>query len=221
MDGIDKPDRINNGPKAFTPAWYSVTARRLPLVELYNQVYIVVAMIMSYQIHNQWIGGRKFGANVLSSFAFLRSWSWILRYWLVVYATLTIIGIIGTAFYGPLMYLIPFLFGVPLVIIPMTYRNLVGGGCSLKFGICALVKGILAGVVFAGLSLFANYVIFSTIHLAQGLNLMPSIQSITPTYQIWLVSAAIGGFAARIAEVRGHTADYHYMVDALVEHSKD
>jgi hypothetical protein len=135
----------------------------------------------------------------------------------MIYICLTIIGIIGTISYGPPAYVILFLVGVPLVIIPTTYKKLVGGGCSLKLQICALVKGILAGVVFVGLSLLANYFLFSLIQLVLNLDLMFSTQSINATYQIWLLSAAIGGFAARIAEVRGHTAEYHYTIDALSE----
>jgi len=172
---------------------------------------------LPYQIHNQQSKRAKSGANALSSLDLIKSWSWVLRYWLMVYICLTIIGIIGTIYYGPLAYLVLFLVGVPLVIIPTTYEKLVGGGCSLKFQICALVKGILAGVVFAGFSMLANYLLFSTIQLLPSLNLLFSMQSITPTYQIWLVSATIGGFAARIAEVRGHAAEYHYTIDALVE----
>ena len=94
--------------------------------------------------------------------------------------------------------------GVPLAVIPITYRNLVGGGCSLRFHICALVKGILAGSVFLALSLGADLVIWQVLGTRLGWN--PVLLDLSwDIYFIWLFSGLIGGFGARIVEVRGQT----------------
>ena len=101
-------------------------------------------------------------------------------------------------------YWIVIIVGVPLAVIPITYRNLVGGGCNLRFHICALVKGILAGTVFLALSLAADLLIWYAISPVLGWNPL-NIDLAQSVHFIWLFSGMIGGFGARIVEVRGRT----------------
>lgn len=96
------------------------------------------------------------------------------------------------------------LVGVPLVVIPLTYRYLVGGGCSLRFQICALVKGMLAGFVFYFLSIFADYLVWQFIGSSIGWNAL-SLGVSSDIHFVWFFSGIIGGFGARIVEVRGNT----------------
>ena len=132
----------------------------------------------------------------------LKSWLWILKVWIPLYPMLLIIGLVVGTFAAPIFYWLVFIIGVPLVVIPTTYRNLVGGGCSLRFQICALVKGMLAGFVFLSLSLVAD-VIFWQI-LGPGIGWSPLSLGVPQDINfIWFFSGLIGGFGARIVEVRG------------------
>jgi len=134
----------------------------------------------------------------------LKSWSWILKTWAVLYPVLLIAGIVLGTVLHPSYYLMAPIIGVPLTIIPITYRNLVGGGCSLRFQICALVKGMLAGFVFLSLAFVADTIVWQFIGTGLGWN--PLVFELTPDiYFIWLFSGIIGGFGARIVEVRGQT----------------
>ncbi|TFG32390.1 hypothetical protein EU528_03525 [Candidatus Thorarchaeota archaeon] len=129
----------------------------------------------------------------------VKSWLWVPAVWVVVYSILLIIGIgLGPDFYWGVM-----LVGVPLAIAPITYKNLVGGGCSLRFQICALVKGMIAGMIFFGLTMVADSLLWPNLSLSLGWN--PTTLSVTDLfYQIWFFSGIIGGFGARIIEVRGY-----------------
>lgn len=134
----------------------------------------------------------------------LKSWLWILKTWIVLYPILLLVGVLIGVFLDSNYYWMATMIGVPLAIIPITYRNLVGGGCSLRFHICALVKGILAGSVFLALSLGADLVIWQIIGTGLGWN--PLILDLSrDIYLIWLFSGLIGGLGARIVEVRGQT----------------
>ena len=131
----------------------------------------------------------------------VKSWLWVPAVWVVVYSILLIIGIA----LGPVFYWTVMLVGVPLTIAPITYKNLVGGGCSLRFQICALVKGMFAGMIFFILTMVADAVLWPNLALTLGWN--PTTLSVTEWfYQIWFFSGIIGGFGARIIEVRGYTA---------------
>ncbi len=131
-----------------------------------------------------------------------KSWLWILKVWIPLYPVLVILGIIIGTYVIPVFYWSVFLIGVPLVVIPLTYRNLVGGGCSLRFQICALVKGMLAGFVFLALSMIADSIIWQILNVGIGWN--PLALGISQDINfIWFFSAVIGGFGARIIEVRG------------------
>jgi hypothetical protein len=136
----------------------------------------------------------------------LRSWVWIPAIWIVVYPLMLVVGIVLGNMFGPMSYWWATLVAVPLIIAPVTYKSLVGGGCSLRFQICALVKGTFAGVVFLALTMVADSLLWSNLALTVGWN--PTLSSISELfYQIWFFSGIIGGFGARIVEVRGYPTE--------------
>ncbi len=135
----------------------------------------------------------------------IETWLWILKYWIVLFSILLLIGVLLGQLVGPSYYWISFLIGVPLTVIPITYCNLVGGGCSLRFQMCSLVKGMTAGVVFLFLSLAGDYYIWSIVGPFLGWSPLASTSLLAITYQLWFFSATIGGFGARIMEIRGHS----------------
>ncbi|MHA2378210.1 MAG: hypothetical protein ACXADO_01590 [Candidatus Thorarchaeota archaeon] len=135
----------------------------------------------------------------------LETWTWILKYWVIVFPTLLVTGVVLGQLGDPSYYWIPFVVGVPLTIIPVTYRNLVGGGCSLRFQMCALVKGMTAGVIFLFLSLAADYYAWNVLEVYLGWSPLAWTFSMSIIYQLWFFSGAMGGFGARIMEVRGYS----------------
>ena len=141
---------------------------------------------------------------MLEALSEIRSWLWIALYWIVVYATLLLVGVsIGQAVVVTFYWGV-FIIGVPLLIIPLTYRNLVGGRCSLRFQICALVKGMLAGLIFMILASAADMLVWNVLGMSLGWNPTVEIGSTSLLYQIWFLSGTIGGMGARIVEVRGY-----------------
>ncbi len=131
----------------------------------------------------------------------IKSWLWIPKYWIVVYASLLIITIlVGEAYYWGV-----YLIGVPLVIIPITYRNLVGGGCSLRFQMCALVKGMSAGIIFMILTSAVDVLVWNNLGVSLGWSPLTNMTYIAVMYQLWFLSGAVGGIGARIVEVRGYS----------------
>lgn len=136
----------------------------------------------------------------------VKSWLWVPAVWAVVYSILLVIGIFLGNTFDPVYYWGVMLVGVPLTIAPITYKNLVGGGCSLRFQICALVKGMAAGLIFFMLTMIADSLIWPSLSLSVGWN--PTTLSLTDLfYQIWLYSGIVGGIGARIIEVRGYATD--------------
>ncbi|MGY5881271.1 MAG: hypothetical protein RTV31_13540 [Candidatus Thorarchaeota archaeon] len=136
----------------------------------------------------------------------VRSWLWVPVVWVIVYSILLVIGIILGNMFDPMYYWGVMLVGVPLTIAPITYKNLVGGGCSLRFQICALVKGMFAGMIFFLLTMIADSFLWPNLALSVGWN--PTTLSVTELfYQIWFFSGIIGGVGARIIEVRGYPSD--------------
>ncbi len=134
----------------------------------------------------------------------LKSWLWILKIWVPLYSVLLLLGTIVGTYLGSIYYWSAIIIGVPLVIIPMTYKNLVGGGCSIRFQICALVKGMLAGFIFLTLSILADLIIWQI--LGTQIGWTPFAFGVSRDIQlIWFLSGLIGGFGARIIEVRGQT----------------
>jgi hypothetical protein len=144
----------------------------------------------------------------------LASWSWILRIWIILYPVVVGLGLLVGAFAGPDYYWVTTLVGVPLVVVPMTYRNLVGGGCSLRFHICALVKGMLAGFVFLILAFVADMLVWQTIGSSLGWSPF-ALGFSQDIYLIWLLSGTIGGFGARIVEVRGEAKSAEITIAGL------
>jgi hypothetical protein len=116
-----------------------------------------------------------------------------------------VIGIALGSMFNPMFYLWAMMIGVPLTIVPVTYRSLVGGGCSLRFQICALVKGMFAGIVFLMLTMITDTLLWPNLAPIIGWN--PTSFSISDLfYQIWFFSGILGGMGARVVEVRGYTA---------------
>jgi hypothetical protein len=116
-----------------------------------------------------------------------------------------VVGIVLGNMFGPFHYWWATLFAVPLIIAPVTYRSLVGGGCSLRFQICALVKGSFAGVIFLMLTMIADSFLWSNLAVSVGWN--PTVFSTAEIfYQVWFFSGIIGGIGARIVEVRSYSA---------------
>ena len=106
--------------------------------------------------------------------------------------------------FSPMYYWWAMLVGVPLAIAPVTYKSLVGGGCSFRFQICALVKGSFAGIIFLMLTMVADSLLWPNLALTVGWN--PTSFNISELfYQIWFFSGIIGGIGARVVEVRGYT----------------
>lgn len=133
----------------------------------------------------------------------IRSWLWIPAVWAVVYSLMLIVGTVVGSMLSPMYYWWVMLVGVPLTIIPVTFKSLVGGGCSLRFQICALVKGMFAGVVFLMLTMITDSLLWP--NLAPIIGWSPVSLSVSQLfYQIWFISGVIGGIGARIVEVRGY-----------------
>ncbi len=131
----------------------------------------------------------------------IRSWLWIPKNWIAVYVSLLIIAIlVGYPFYWGV-----YLVGVPLAIIPITYRNLVGGGCNLRFQMCALVKGMSAGIIFMILTLAIDMLVWTNLGISLGWSPLTNITYVSTSYQVWFLSGAVGGIGARVIEVRGHS----------------
>ncbi|MFW9803114.1 MAG: hypothetical protein ACFFFC_10705 [Candidatus Thorarchaeota archaeon] len=137
----------------------------------------------------------------MEAFEEIKSWLWIPKYWIAVYASLLIVTIlVGEAHYWSV-----YLIGVPLAIIPITFRNLVGGGCSLRFQICALVKGMSAGVIFMVLTSAVDMLVWSSLGADLGWSPLANMTYVSLIYQIWFLSGVVGGFGARIMEVRSYS----------------
>ncbi|MFW9960657.1 MAG: hypothetical protein ACFFDV_06550 [Candidatus Thorarchaeota archaeon] len=134
----------------------------------------------------------------------LKSWSWIPKTVAILYPMLLFAGIFIGTFLNPGYYWIAMIIGVPSVVIPITYRKLVGGGCSLRFHICALVKGMLAGFVFLILAMSLDIVAWQLLGTGLGWSQI-TLEISQEIYLVWLFSGTIGGFGARIVEVRGQT----------------
>ena len=118
---------------------------------------------------------------------------------------LILVGV-GLEVLGQLSYYwIAYLVIVPLVVAPVTYRNLVGGGCSLRFQICALVKGMTAGLLFLILALAVDLFLWGSLSQIIGVNLSLISLGRSSIYQIWFIAGIIGGIGARIVEVRDYS----------------
>jgi len=135
----------------------------------------------------------------------LSTWVWVFKYWTLLYLILVSSAIMLSINNLSAYYWLVYLLIVPIVVIPSTYRNLVGGGCSLRFQICALVKGVAAGSLFLVLTGVADFLVWNTISQFFTWTPFSDARLLMSLYQILLISGMIGGIGARIMEVRGHT----------------
>lgn len=133
----------------------------------------------------------------------LSTWTWVFKYWmalyLILFTTATVLSLNSLSVYYWILYLLI----VPVFVIPITYRNLVGGGCSLRFQICALVKGIAAGFLFLVLTGLADFLVWNVLSSVLTWTPLSEPRVLMDFYQILLISGMIGGIGARIVEVRG------------------
>jgi hypothetical protein len=133
----------------------------------------------------------------------LSTWTWVLKYWaalyLILFTTATVLSLSSLSGYYWILYLLI----VPIFVIPITYRNLVGGGCSLRFQICALVKGIVAGFLFLVLTGLADVFVWNILSSVLTWTPLSEPRVLMSFYQVLLISGMIGGIGARIVEVRG------------------
>lgn len=121
---------------------------------------------------------------------------------MVLYFVTTVLGFLLAYLVDPAMYPVVTLLIVPVVLIPLTYKNLVGGACSLRFRVCGLVKGFLAGIVFLVLSLGINLAVWASLLSVVGWSPLFQSQLVSNVYWVWFFSGVLGGMAARVAEVR-------------------
>jgi len=138
----------------------------------------------------------------VSSDSEIKTWFWIPKTWLVLYTVIIPSRVLLGAAIAPVFFWWALLLGVPIIVIPITYRSLVNEGCSLQFHICPLVKGILAGIMMFVMTVVADWTL--NLLLAQNA-LWPVLYASAPIRdpnQIWWFSGAGGGLLARIAEVR-------------------
>jgi hypothetical protein len=129
----------------------------------------------------------------------LKTWSWIPKYWIGVYSILIIGFVLASFVLSGLSLNTAYTLGVILLVAPLTYRKLVGGGCSLRFRVCALMKGVFAGSIMMILTFLADGALSSSIPIITD---ALAISFSADIYLVWLFAGLIGGFAARIIEVR-------------------
>lgn len=132
----------------------------------------------------------------------LRSWIWIVPYWILAYSVVVVTAIGISTITTTSAFWLVYLVIVPLLTVPIIYRNLVGGGCSLRFQICALVKGTAVGMMFFVVSMLIDPFLWSFLQPSLGWNALSLNGFTAAIYQIWFYSGFIGGFAARIVEVK-------------------
>ena len=135
----------------------------------------------------------------------VKTWLWVPLYWVAVYSIVLVLGVTTGLAAGIQFYWGVSLICVPLLVIPITYRNLVGGGCSLRFQICALVKGMIAGLLFMLMASAADYFIWNLLRNLLEWSPLTDMSAASFIYQVWFFSGAVGGMGARIAEVRGYS----------------
>lgn len=132
----------------------------------------------------------------------IKSWLWVPFYWVIIYGTTLAAGIAIGVFLSPELYWIAAMAVVLVLVIPITYRHLVGGGCSLKYQVCALVKGALVGMIYFFVALALDPVVWSVLQSYVGWNALSLPMFSSFLYQIWFYAGILGGFGARIVEVK-------------------
>ncbi len=132
----------------------------------------------------------------------VKSWLWVAKYWIVIYAAMLLAGVAVGDLVSPGLFWVASMSVVVVLVAPVTYRHLVGGGCSLRFQICALVKGALVGMIYFFVALLVDPFVWSALQVYVGWNALSLNTFSTMFYQAWFFAGIIGGFAARIVEVR-------------------
>ncbi len=137
---------------------------------------------------------------------YYKSWLWIPKVWGVVYsialvAAVAAINAIGPTSYRQVIGVVVFGLGVPL-----TFKSLVNTGCDLRFHICALVKGMIAGLLFLIFAMIADPIVWSFLQQAVAWSPLGNPQELFSIQQAWVFAGIFGGFAARVVEVKRMTA---------------
>lgn len=132
----------------------------------------------------------------------IKSWLWVPAYWAIIYGVMLLAGIGFGVLVAPELYWIVSIAVVFLLVVPITYRHLVGGGCSVRFQICALVKGALVGMTYFFVALAVDPIVWTFLQPYLGWNAMQLPTFTSLLYQVWFYAGIIGGFGARIVEVR-------------------
>ncbi len=132
----------------------------------------------------------------------VRSWSWIIEYWSVIYCVLFITGMIFAVLSSSAYYVTTQMIVILVTMTPLTYIRLVRGGCTIRFRICALVKGLIVGITLLVLSITTDLILWAVFGPAIQWFYIRDTQTANRIYQMWFLSGVVGGLAARIAEVR-------------------
>ncbi len=132
----------------------------------------------------------------------IKTWLWVAQYWIIIYGAMLAVGIAIGKLILPELYWISSMAVVLVLVTPVTYRHLVGGGCSLRFQICALVKGALVGVIYLFVALILDPIVWSVLQPYVGWNAIELTTYSSLLYQVWFYAGIFGGFGARIVEVR-------------------
>ncbi len=132
----------------------------------------------------------------------IKSWLWVVQYWAIVYILMLGAGITASVLASPSLYWVVSIPTIFLLAAPVTYKHLVGGGCSLKYQICALVKGALVGLIFMLIAIAVDPMVWSTLKSSLGWSALELPVFSDLLYQAWFYAGIVGGFGARIIEVR-------------------
>jgi len=130
------------------------------------------------------------------------SWLWIPKTWTITLPVLFVLGAALGILIAPILFWSVILVGVPLIVVPVTYRSLVHGGCNIRFHICPLAKGVFAGFAMYLLTLLADSVVGTYLLVGGVWEALRAAAPISNPYQVWWLSGLVGGVLARINEVR-------------------
>jgi len=140
--------------------------------------------------------------NEMSVINEIKTWLWVVQYWIIIYGAMLAVGITIGKLIAPELYWISSMAVVLVLVAPVTYRHLVGGGCSLRFQLCALVKGARVGIIYLFVALILDPVVWSVLQPYVGWNAIELATYSSILYQVWFYAGIFGGFGARIVEVR-------------------
>ncbi len=144
----------------------------------------------------------------LSDEPYYKTWLWIPKVWLITYVVAVLASFFSVQIFGPRSYrmaigLVVFGLGIPL-----TFKSLVGVGCDVRFQICALVKGMIAGGAFLLLTFIADPLTWSVISQLVAWTPLSDPIELWSIQQVWIFTGLFGGFAARVVEVKRINVSY-------------